>query len=55
MHLVNKHFMPVGHSGGTVIAVRAPNPQTNGARPQFTTTVSATLNGITGTMAISTW
>jgi hypothetical protein len=40
-------------SGGTVIAVRAPNPQTNGARPQFTTTVSATLNGITGTMAIS--
>ena len=25
-------------SGGTVIAVRAPNPQTNGARPQFTTT-----------------
>ena len=40
-------------SGGTVIAVRAPNPQTNGARPQFTTTVSATLNGITGTMALS--
>jgi len=40
-------------SGGTVVAVRAHNPQTNGARPQFTTTVSATLNGITGTMAIS--
>ena len=40
-------------SGGMVTAVRAPNPQTNGARPQFTTTVSATLNGITGTMALT--
>ena len=40
-------------SGGMVTAVRAPNPQTNGARPQFTTTVSATLNGITGTMVLT--
>jgi hypothetical protein len=39
--------------GGMVTAVRAPNPQTNGARPLFNTTVSATLNGITGTMALT--
>jgi len=36
-----------------VTAVRTPNPQTNGARPLFNTTVSATLNGITGTMALT--
>ena len=40
-------------TGGAVLVIRTPNPQTNGARPQITTTVSATLNGITGTMAIS--
>ena len=40
-------------SGGMVTAVRSPNPQTNGARPLFNTTVSATLNGITGTMALT--